>query len=265
MAELVYPPVIVAAKAMFALAGLRFTVTGSEKFPARGGAVVAINHTGHLDFTFAGIPAHDHDRLIRFMAKDAIFKNPVAGPLMRGMKHIPVDREAGSASYRAALAALKAGELVGVFPEATISRSYEIKEFKTGAARMAAAAGVPIIPMALWGSQRVLTYGRRRPVSLATIPVYIAVGDPVAVSRQDDAAEVTARVREQMVALLDGIQAVYPDRPSSPEDAWWLPARLGGSAPTPEEAAVIEERVRAERAAKRAAKRAAEGPQPDQA
>jgi hypothetical protein len=130
---------------------------------------------------------------------------------------------------------------------------------------MAAAAGVPIIPMALWGSQRVLTYGRRRPVSLATIPVYIAVGDPVAVSRQDDAAEVTARVREQMVALLDGIQAVYPDRPSSPEDAWWLPARLGGSAPTPEEAAVIEERVRAERAAKRAAKRAAEGPQPDQA
>ncbi len=253
MAELVYPPVIVAAKAMFALAGLRFTVTGSDKIPAQGGAVVAINHTGHLDFTFAGIPAHDNGRLIRFMAKDAIFENPVAGPLMRGMKHIPVDREAGSASYRAALAALKAGELVGVFPEATI------KEFKTGAARMAAAAGVPIIPMALWGSQRVLTYDRRRPVSLTTIPIFIAVGDPVAVSRQDDAAEVTARVREQMVGLLDGIQQAYPDRPSSPADAWWLPARLGGSAPTPEEAAVIEERVRAERAAKRAAKERAAG------
>jgi 1-acyl-sn-glycerol-3-phosphate acyltransferase len=265
MAELVYPPVIVAAQAMFALAGLRFTVTGAEKVPARGGAVIVINHTGHLDFTFAGIPAHDHGRLIRFMAKDAVFKNPVAGPLMRGMKHIPVDREAGSASYRAALAALKAGELVGVFPEATISRSYEIKEFKTGAARMAAAAGVPIVPIAIWGSQRVLTYGRRRPISLSTIPVSIAVGDPVAVSRQDDPAEVTARVREQMVALLDGLQAGYPDRPASPEDAWWLPARLGGTAPTPEEAVVIEERVRAERAAKRAAKRAAEGPRPDQA
>ena len=199
------------------------------------------------------------------MAKDAIFKNPVAGPLMRGMKHIPVDREAGSASYRAALAALKSGELVGVFPEATISRSYEIKEFKTGAARMAAAAGVPIIPVAMWGSQRVLTYGRRRPVSLATIPISIAVGDPVSVSRQDDATEVTARVREQMIALLAGIQAVYPDRPGSPEEAWWLPARLGGTAPTPEEAAVIEERVRAERAAKRAAKRTAEAPPRDQA
>ena len=75
------------------------------------------------------------------MAKKSVFDHRVSGPLMRGMRHIPVDRDAGLASYRQALAALKAGEVVGVFPEATISRSFTIKDLKTGAARMAAAAG----------------------------------------------------------------------------------------------------------------------------
>src|SRR3954451_17481492 len=112
------------ARVAFAALGLRFTVTGTEHVPRTGGAVMAINHTGYLDFTFAGYAARPAGRLVRFMAKDEIFHNPVAGPLMRGMKHIPVDRDAGSAAFGPAVRALRDGEIVGVFPEATMSPSW---------------------------------------------------------------------------------------------------------------------------------------------
>ena len=110
------------------------------------------------------------------MAKKSVFDHRISGPLMRGMHHIPVDRDAGLASYRQALAALKDGEVVGVFPEATISRSFTLKDIKSGATRMAAAAGVPIVPMALWGSQRLWTKGRPRPLTRRHTPISIAVG-----------------------------------------------------------------------------------------
>ena len=74
---------------------------------------------------------------------------------MRAMKHIPVDRDAGAASFATALRSLKQGEIVGVFPEATISRSFERKEFKSGAVRMAQASGAPLLPVVSWGGQRI--------------------------------------------------------------------------------------------------------------
>ncbi len=141
MAELVYPPVIGLARVVFAAQGLRFDLRGDENVPRRGGAVMAINHVGYLDFTYAGYAAHPARRLVRFMAKEEVFHHRLSGPLMRGMHHIPVDREAGAGSYRSAVDALRAGEIVGVFPEATISRSFELKDFKAGAVRMAAEAG----------------------------------------------------------------------------------------------------------------------------
>ena len=143
MAERVYPPVIAFARALFRVQGLRIRIEGADNVPRTGGAVMAINHIGYLDFTFAGCAALPAGRLVRFMAKQEVFSHPVSGPLMRGMHHIPVDRAAGAASYRAALQALRAGEIVGVFPEATISRSFELKEFKSGVVRMATAARVP--------------------------------------------------------------------------------------------------------------------------
>src|SRR5262249_61060240 len=97
--------------------------------------------------------------------KQSTFTHRLGGPLMRGMHHIPVDRDAGLASYKAALEALKAGEVVGVFPEATISQSFTVKEIKSGAARMAAATGVPLVPVALWGGQPVWAKGPNRDVT----------------------------------------------------------------------------------------------------
>ena len=121
------------------LQGLKFTVTGVENLPRTGGAVIAINHTSYFDFTFAGLPAYKQHlgRKVRFMAKKEVFDNKVTGPIMRSLRHIEVDRDSGAASFDQACQALKEGELVGVYPEATISRSFEIKEFKSGAARMA--------------------------------------------------------------------------------------------------------------------------------
>ncbi|MPZ96714.1 MAG: 1-acyl-sn-glycerol-3-phosphate acyltransferase, partial [Propionibacteriales bacterium] len=125
---------------MFRALGLKIKVTGAEHIPRTGGAVLASNHVSYLDFIFAGFAAQPSKRLVRFMAKEPIFAHRVSGPLMRGMHHIPVDREAGAASYAAALRALRAGEVVGVFPEATISRSFTVKEIKSGALRLAQSA-----------------------------------------------------------------------------------------------------------------------------
>src|SRR5947209_9669800 len=103
MAEPVYRPVIGFARLVFAGLGLKFDITGSEHVPATGGGVVAINHTGYLDFALAGLAFRPRKRMVRFMAKKEVFDHPVSGPLMRGMKHIPVDREAGAGSYQTAV------------------------------------------------------------------------------------------------------------------------------------------------------------------
>ncbi len=234
MSDLVYPPVIALAKTMFRVLDLRITVEGSANVPRTGGAVIACNHVSYLDFIFCGLGAHESRRLVRFMAKQSIFAHRIGGPLMRGMHHIPVDRDAGLASYKAALQALKAGEVVGVFPEATISRSFTVKEIKSGAVRLAAAADVPLVPMALWGTQRLWTKGRKRRLGQRHVPISILVGEPMRPARRDPQDAVTADLRLRMQALLDQAQGAYPERPDGPDNSWWQPAHLGGSAPMPE-------------------------------
>jgi 1-acyl-sn-glycerol-3-phosphate acyltransferase len=241
MTDLVYPPVISLARGWFKALDMRITVEGEQFVPTTGGAVLACNHVSYVDFIFAGLAARKSKRLVRFMAKQSIFANRFAGPLMRGMKHIPVDRDAGMASYRDALTALKGGEIVGVFPEATISRSFTVKAIKTGAARMAAAAGVPLIPMALWGTQRLWTKGRPRELfSKRHLPISIAVGEPMYPTRKDRQDDLGLELRSRMTALLEKLQRAYPDTPTGPHDMWWQPAYLGGGAPEPDSELVEE-------------------------
>jgi 1-acyl-sn-glycerol-3-phosphate acyltransferase len=238
--ELVYPPVIMACKAMFRVLDLKLDIQGSEHIPATGGAVLACTHVSYLDFIFSGLAALPAKRKTRFMAKQQIFANRIAGPLMRGMHHISVDRSAGQASYREAVAALRAGEVVGVFPEATISRSFTVKAIKTGAVRMAAEAGVPVIPMTVWGSQRLWTKGRPRNLTQRHVPVLIRVGEPFQPTAADNQDELTEDLRARMTTLLDLAQRDYPETPKPDADPWWLPTHLGGSAPTPEQAAALD-------------------------
>ncbi|WP_327038592.1 lysophospholipid acyltransferase family protein [Micromonospora maris] len=240
MPELVYPPVIAAAKTMFRVLDLRLTVQGSHHVPRTGGAVMASNHVSYLDFIFCGLGALESRRLVRFMAKESVFRHRVSGPLMRGMRHIPVDRGAGAESYAAALAALRAGEVVGVFPEATISRSFTVKELKSGATRMACEAAVPVLPVALWGTQRLWTKGRPRTLTRRHTPITILVGEPLHPAAYPDANAMSAELKTRLQDLVDRAQREYPDQPADDADRWWLPAHLGGTAPTPAEAAALD-------------------------
>jgi 1-acyl-sn-glycerol-3-phosphate acyltransferase len=250
--EPAYDTAIAAARTLWGVQGIKFKISGVEHVPVTGPGVVAINHTGYLDFTLAGIPAFlQGKRKVRFMAKKEVFDNKISGPIMRSLRHIPVDRTAGAESYRAAVDYLKAGELVGVYPEATISRSFEIKAFKSGAARMALESGAPIIPTVIWGAQRIWTKGHPKHLGRTKTPVSIGVAEPLEATGSPEA--LTAKLHEVMVAKLDQLQQEYAELNGPyPAGAYWVPARLGGGAPTLEEATALDDAEHAQRMAKKA-------------
>ncbi len=239
MRDRVYPQVIGVAKLVFRLLGLRWHLVGTERIPRTGGAVLVSNHVSYLDFTICGFAAQPSNRLVRFMAKDAIFRHRLAGPLMRGMHHIPVDRRAGAQAFAAAVQALADGEVVGVFPEATISRSFMLRSFKLGAARMALDAQVPLIPMITWGGHRIFTKDKRWSLRRRRA-VMVTVGEPVVPEAGEKAGALTLRLHARMAELLEDTLARYPDGPDRAGDLWWKPAHLGGTAPTVAQAAELD-------------------------
>ncbi|MGZ4436347.1 MAG: lysophospholipid acyltransferase family protein [Nocardioidaceae bacterium] len=254
MRDFTYPPIIVTAKALFKALDLRFQMQGTENVPTTGPALLAVNHVSYVDFVLGGFAAHPSKRLVRFMAKREIFDHKLAGPLMRSLHHISVDRGEGLASYEEALRYLAMGEIVGIFPEATISRSFEIKEIKTGATRIAANAGVPLIPVILWGTQRMMTKDHPRDFSRGKT-IAITVGEPMHPTGDDPVAE-TAELRERMRSMLDETIKAYP-ADEQPPGSWWLPASYGGSAPTPEEARELDSQELRQRLRRRTEKRRA--------
>jgi len=225
--DITYPPIIVTAQIAFKALGLRFDLRGTENVPRQGGALLALNHISYVDFILGGYAAHPSRRLVRFMAKRELFDHKLIGPLMRSLHHIEVDRDDGAKSYDVALGYLAAGEVVGLFPEATISRSFELKDFKTGTVRMAATAGVPLIPVIMWGSQRIYTKDHPRDLSRGKV-ITLTVGSPVPLTGSDPVDD-NARLREQMTTLLDHAIQKYPQHE---EGAWWVPRSYGGTAPS---------------------------------
>ncbi|MDH6237209.1 lysophospholipid acyltransferase family protein [Cryobacterium sp. CG_9.6] len=249
--EPIYNTAITVGRALFGSLRLRASVEGAENLPHEGGAVLAITHFGYLDFALVEWRMWKRNRRhIRFMAKKGAFDQPLVGRLLRGMHHISVDMTAGAAAYGEAVTALRSGEVLGVFPEGGVNASFTVRNLKTGTVRMAAEAGVPIIPVAVWGGHRLLTKNHK-PVlrELFGVPVQFAVGEAFTVSADDDTAVVTEKLHATMQSLVDGLQARYPVAGTA---QWWQPAHLGGSAPTPEAAAAVE----AERQRRKAANRA---------
>ncbi|MGV0625927.1 lysophospholipid acyltransferase family protein [Mycolicibacter minnesotensis] len=221
--------------------GLKLTIDGLENIPERGGAVLAVNHTAYVDWYPASIAALRRRRRLRFMIKAEMTEVPPVNFVIKHIGLIPVDRSAGAGSYDVAVQRLTDGELVGLNPEATISRSFELQEFKTGAARMAHAAGVPLIPVVVWGMHRVWTKDHPKNLWRNNVPVLAKVGRPITPS--PDAVASTAELRNTMAAMLEQVQLRYPH----PAGAHWVPRRLGGSAPSPAEAVTLREAELAER------------------
>ena len=230
MADRVYPPVIIFLKTVWKYLGLKFNFKGVSNIPRSGGAILAINHIGYLDFALSGTAALPVKRYVRFMAKQEIFAHKIAGPLMRGMHHISFDRANGSASFVAALRALRAGEILGIFPEGTISVSFEIKELKSGVIRLAMGANVPVIPTIVWGSQRIVTKGLKPNFKRNKFPISVVFGEPLHFVKGDDVEASETLLRETMIEMLHKAQAEYPDSHTGQR---WAPARLGGTAPAP--------------------------------
>jgi 1-acyl-sn-glycerol-3-phosphate acyltransferase len=214
----------------------RVRVEGLDHVPRRGGAVLAFNHHSYFDFVMlAWAPVLQLRRPVRFLAKREVWASRWTGWIVRWGEAVPVDRSSASAragAFDAAAQALRAGDLVAVAPEQTISRSFELLPFRTGAVRMAQQGGVPIVPVIGWGSQRFATKGRKLRW-ITKLPVVVRFGAPVAIGPDDDPIAVTAELQERMTGLLDEVQRGYED--GTPAGAWWVPARLGGGAPTHEE------------------------------
>jgi 1-acyl-sn-glycerol-3-phosphate acyltransferase len=239
MVELVLPPLVEAN-------GPHVTFDGLENIPEHGGALIAVNHTSYVDFYPASLAACRRRRRLRFMLKAEMTDVSVINFVIKHLKLIPVNRRAGADAYAAAVQALQQGELVGVHPEATISRSFELTEFKTGAARMAESVEVPIIPLIVWGAQRIWTKDHPKKLWRNKIPVLAKIGRPLWPSGSIE--QTNAQLRRGMAELLEQAQQQYPH----PAGAFWVPRRLGGSAPTMGEALAMREAELAERDRKRA-------------
>jgi 1-acyl-sn-glycerol-3-phosphate acyltransferase len=244
--EPVFRTLEIAAKALVMATGTKITYQNLESIPRIGGAVVAINHTSYVDWLPAALAVHYRGRRIRYMIKAEMQQVKIVNFLIKHTKTIPVNRGAGARAYAEAVRLLRAGELVGLMPEATISRSFELKDFKTGAARMALEAGVPMVPLIVWGAQRIWTKDQPRNLGRKKIPVIVAAGRPLSLA--GGVEQLDAALRDEMTSVLHRVQQEYPN----PDGAYWVPRRLGGSAPTVAEAKILEETEKTERARKRA-------------
>jgi 1-acyl-sn-glycerol-3-phosphate acyltransferase len=216
----------------FVLARWRITVEGVENVPQYGGAVIAFNHHSYADAVMLawGVVLRAR-RPIRFMAKREACEGRWIGWVTRWVSVIPVDRGSPGARARALEGAQEAvadGDLVAIAPEQTISDSLDLLPFRQGPARIALATGAPIVPCIGWGSQRFVGPDRRLAKVLG-LPVTVRFAAPVVPQPGEDAAALTARLREVMLRELEDVQCTYPD--GLPAGAHWVPARLGGGAP----------------------------------
>jgi 1-acyl-sn-glycerol-3-phosphate acyltransferase len=175
------------------------------------------NHVSHVDpLTFAHF-LFDNGRLPRYLAKEVLFRLFFVGQVLRGAKQIPVYRESADASraYSAAVDAVRAGECVAIYPEATLTRDPARWPMvgKTGAARVALETGAPVIPIAQWGPQELLPPYAKRPRLLPRKTMHLRAGPPVDLSdlagRQIDGPllrEVTERLMAAITSLLEEIR-----------------------------------------------------------
>jgi len=203
--------------------GIRWTVDGAHRIPVRGPAILASNHISYLDPLVLAYVADRRHRKVRFLAKAELFDKRGLGPVLRAIHQIPVargtKRSAGSLTH--AEAALERGECVTVFPEGTISLDLEPMVGKSGTGRLAAATGVPVTPIGLWGTQRILFKGRK-PRWRWGIAETVVIGDPVRVGADENVYVATDRIMAAICACVARARELYPQRPRRGDDGWWV-------------------------------------------
>ncbi|HEX2029426.1 MAG TPA: lysophospholipid acyltransferase family protein [Nitriliruptorales bacterium] len=258
MGDRLYDTGAAALRLAFRVFGGPIDAAGQEHIPAAGPVILASNHISYIDFSFVALS--QRSRRVRFMIRTDIMQLPLVGAALRAMGQIDIDPYGDPRpGYRQARRALEQGECVGVFPEGTISPSFVPMTAHSGAVRLAAAIGAPIVPVAVWGSQRILTKGRR-PSLRRGIAVVVRYGDTFIVDPADRPREASEELMLRIEGLLKQAQDAYPQRPDGPDDTWWLPRHLGGTAPAVQEAAARIARQNDERRRARKRDRSRRGP-----
>ncbi len=187
----------------------RFDIQGTEKIPTEGGAIMVANHRSYFDSLAMNIVIAPSGRPVRFLGKKEVFDAPVVGQMAKAAGGIRVDRGTGSDEpLEAAAEALRAGELVMLMPEGTIPRgpAFFDPELKGrwGAAKLAAMARVPVIPIGLWGTEQVWPRSSRLPnmLNITDPPLVTArIGDPVDLKYRSPDAD-TKRIMKAITELL---------------------------------------------------------------
>lgn len=212
----------------------RRTWTGMEHIPAEGGVIIVPNHISHADPLVSAHYIYDAGRWPQFLGKASVFKVPVIGWLIHKAKQIPVERGTVDAakSLDALVAAIREGGAVVIYPEGTTTREPDLWPMrgKTGAARLALMTGAPVIPLVMWGPEKIFD-PRTTKVSLRPrIPVTVTAGPPVDLSRWAGAAPTRATLDEMtdeiMLRLRDMLAEI---RGGTPPSLWSRPeARQSG-------------------------------------
>jgi len=159
---------------------------GRDNVPAEGGVIFVFNHVSYADPPIAAQFVYDLPRMPRFLAKDSLFRVPLVGRVVGGAGQIPVYRGTtdASSSLREAKKALERGEAVIIYPEGTVTKDPGLWPMvgKTGAARLALETGTPVIPVAMWGPQRLYDGRTKKVRPRPRTPVELVAGPPVDLS-----------------------------------------------------------------------------------
>ena len=190
-----------------------------DRIPARGPAIVACNHISYLDPLTNAEAVHRAGRRPRFLAKHELFRIPVVGTVLRGARQIPVARGTRDrSSLDRAAAALEHGEVVLVYPEGTVTSRPDglPMDGKTGTVRLSLRTGVPITPMASWGSQAVWQKSGKGSLKFGR-PILTSVGEPIEVPAgegEDDprVKELTADLMAALTSMVVDLRDRYPAR-----------------------------------------------------
>ncbi|MEO7070529.1 MAG: lysophospholipid acyltransferase family protein [Nostocoides sp.] len=240
--EPVYGAVNLLGRGVLAALGVRVRVAGLANIPTRGPVILASTHGSFLDFVVLEKAAIGRHRHVRFLTRHDAWAGPVVSFAMNRMQHIPVDRDSPAAAALTARRMLAAGEAVGIFPEAGISHSYTVRGLMRGAAALARETGAPVVPVAIWGAQRIASVGdpRRKPDLTRGRPVDARFSRPLHVAPATDLTEATQALGATLTALLEGLQRMPHHQPRAGEPAPWHPAHLGGDAPDVDRARTLD-------------------------
>lgn len=217
--------------------GVRMHWSGGEHLPTSGPVILASNHVSYPDFVFLERVAVERRRYVRFLTRHDVWV-PGLGWLLDQMQHVPVDRAVAAAAYLRARRLLREGHAVGIFPEAGISYSFTVRPLMRGVAALARETGAPVVPAAIWGTQRIYSVGIPEPAPslVRGRRVDVALGRPLYAAPGTDLTAWTTMLGHRLTDMLESLQQMPEHQPRPGEHAVWHPAHLGGAAPSRAEA-----------------------------